>query len=241
MDSKLLFNLVFKKYNILQLNLLFTVYYPVTATKRFMNDPDINESLKRSIAFFDFDGTVTTKDTLIEFIRHSKGTAALASGFLVNLPSLIAFKLGLISNQRAKEKILRYFYEGMLLSDFENICRSFATEVIPYLLRPEAKNEFEKLQKRNFEIVIVSASPETWIKPWADKLHFGLIASKLEIVDGKITGRMAGTNCHGEEKVIRIRERFLLEEFQDIYTYGDSRADRPMLALGSKSFMKPFH
>jgi phosphatidylglycerophosphatase C len=206
-----------------------------------MNNPEIIDSLKKNIAFFDFDGTVTKKDTLIEFIRHSKGTAALTYGFFINMPTLIAFKLGLISNQLAKEKILRYFYKGISISDFEKICLSFAIEVIPDLVRSGARNEFLKLQKRNFDIVIVSASPETWIKPWTDRLHFGLIASKMEIIDGKITGKIAGTNCHGEEKVVRIKEKFLLEEFQEIYTYGDSAADKPMLRLGSRSFMKPFH
>ena len=47
----------------------------------------------KRVAVFDFDGTITRKDTLIEFIRFAKGSAALYWGLLLHLPWLILMKL----------------------------------------------------------------------------------------------------------------------------------------------------
>ena len=58
--------------------------------------------VKKGIAFFDFDGTITTKDTLLEFIKFSKGNLLFYAGFLLNLHFLVAYKLKIISNQAAK-------------------------------------------------------------------------------------------------------------------------------------------
>ncbi len=201
----------------------------------------MNETVvDKSIAFFDFDGTITAKDTLFEFIKFSKGNTALIAGIIYNIPFLVAYKIGLFSNQKAKEKILRYFFGNMKEKEFENHCQLFVTEAVPNLLRAKALDEIQLLLKKKVEIVIVSASPENWIRPWTDNMGFGLIASKLENIDGRITGRLVGNNCHGQEKVIRIKEKFHLEDYQDIYAYGDSKSDEPMLALANKAFMRPF-
>lgn len=54
---------------------------------------------------FDFDGTLTTKDTLIEFIRFSKGRVRLFLGFLLFSPLLILMKLHLYPNWKAKQRV----------------------------------------------------------------------------------------------------------------------------------------
>jgi phosphoserine phosphatase len=67
-----------------------------------------------------------------------------------------------------------------------------------------------------------------------------LIATKLQVKNGLITGKLQGENCKGKQKVICIRERWDLETYDQIYVYGDSPADRPMMALATRSFYKPF-
>ena len=68
----------------------------------------------KKIAFFDFDGTITTHDTLLEFIRFCKGSAGLYAGFLCKSPWIVAHKAKIISNQSAKEQVLRFFFRGKL-------------------------------------------------------------------------------------------------------------------------------
>jgi HAD superfamily hydrolase (TIGR01490 family) len=192
------------------------------------------------IAFFDFDGTITHKDTLLEFIRFAKGNIGFYSGFLLYSPALVAFKLKMISNQAAKQLILRHFFGNMSVTEFSKLCNDFAVKVVPGLVRYKALHELQELEQKNFRIVVVSASAENWVKLWAEKMGYDYIATRLETVSDSITGRITGSNCFGEEKVNRIKQQYNLSEYSEIYCYGDSDGDRPMLALGTKSFFKPF-
>lgn len=196
------------------------------------------------IAFFDFDGTITTKDTLLEFIKFSKGAPAFYTGFLLNSPWLVAYKLKIISNQRAKEAVLRYFYGRTPLKTFEETCARFAQERLPALIRERAAKEITQLQEKGYQIVIVSASPHYWISAWAATISATLIGTRLATTtrsgETRLTGKIEGKNCYGEEKVNRIRQQFNLDEYSSIYAYGDTSGDKPMLGLGHHSFMKPF-
>lgn len=194
----------------------------------------------KSIAFFDFDGTITTKDTLLEFIKFCKGKLNFYTGFLWNSPYLVAYKAGIITNQRAKEKVLAYFFKNMTVEEFSRLANQFTQTVLPGLIRPKALEEIALLQKQGTEIVIVSASPENWIKPWATKMGMELIATNLVTEQGKLTGIINGNNCYGEEKVNRIKQLYNLTSYEAIYAYGDSSGDRPMLALANKPFYQPF-
>jgi phosphatidylglycerophosphatase C len=196
--------------------------------------------VSQTIAFFDFDGTITTKDTLLEFIRHSRGKFRFYTGFAINSPWLIAMKLKLISNQKAKERILSWFFRGSDLTAFNQQCDHFAMEMLPGLIRPKALAEIETLRQRNATIVVVSASPENWIQPWAGSNSIQYIATRLEIKENKLTGKIQGRNCHGIEKVERINQTFQLSNYTTIYAYGDSSGDKPMLGLATNAFYKPF-
>lgn len=196
--------------------------------------------MSQRIAFFDFDGTITTKDTLLEFIKYNKGSFRFYLGFLLNSPWLFAYKVGLISNQAGKERILTWFFGNSLQENFVSLCGVFAADRLPALLRPKAVKEIESLQQKGFTVVIVSASPEDWIRPWAKLAGIDLLASRLEIKANRLTGKLTGLNCHGLEKVSRIREKYELSDYAEIYAYGDTGGDRPMLGLATTSFYKPF-
>jgi phosphatidylglycerophosphatase C len=196
--------------------------------------------VSQTIAFFDFDGTITTKDTLLEFIKFSKGSLRFYTGFALNSPWLIAMKLKIVSNQAAKERILSWFFRGSDLAAFQEQCDAFAANIMPGLVRKKALQEIELLRQKNATIVIVSASPENWIRPWARSNSLQYIATRLEEKENKLTGRIRDRNCHGQEKVSRIQESYLLAEFTSVYAYGDSSGDGPMLALAHTAFYKPF-
>jgi phosphatidylglycerophosphatase C len=196
--------------------------------------------VKKGIAFFDFDGTITTKDTLLEFIKYCKGTIPFYIGFMLNSPWLVAFKLKIISNQKAKERVLRYFFRDTTAEAFDEYCKRFALEKIPSLIRPGALEEIKKLQSEGVTIVIVSASPVNWVVRWAEKHHLLTIATILETKGGKLTGNIVDKNCHGEEKVNRIQKQYTLSDYETVYAYGDSGGDKPMLKLANHPYYKPF-
>jgi HAD superfamily hydrolase (TIGR01490 family) len=194
----------------------------------------------RKIAFFDFDGTITTKDTLLEFIKFLKGKAAFYTGFLIYAPWLLAYKMNFYSNDLVKQKILTYFFSGMPERIFQEKCDLFIKIRLPELIRPAALAEISKLKEMGFEIVVISASAGNWISNWTSSHAMKLISTKLEVKNGFLTGKIEGKNCHGEQKVACILEQWRLDEYQEIYAYGDSSGDKPMLALATKPFYKPF-
>lgn len=197
--------------------------------------------MKKEIALFDFDGTITTKDTLIEFIRFAKGPFRFYLGFILNLPYLIGYKLKFISNQTAKEKVLQFFFRDTPVQIFTEYCTDFSKNVLPKLIRPKAFEEIRRLKERNTIVVIVSASPENWVEAWARRLQLEVITTRLEVKNGMITGKIVGKNCHGKEKVNRITEKYKLNDYRIVAAYGDTNGDKPMLALAQKAYYKPFN
>lgn len=192
------------------------------------------------IAFFDFDGTITEKDSLLEIIKFRHGTFRFYTGMLVNSPLLVAMKAGVISNQKAKEIVLKWFFGKMTIDQFQQLADEFAATVIPSLIRPKAKSEIEKLKASGYEVVIVSASAENWLRSWCKAEGLSLLGTILETKEGRITGNIQGNNCYGVEKVWRVKEKYDLTQYQNILCYGDTKGDKPLLGLATISFYKPF-
>jgi len=196
--------------------------------------------VSRYIAFFDFDGTITSKDTLVELIRFQKGDLPFLVGCLLNAPWLIGYRLGIISNHTAKQKLLRFFFRKMAVDLFQQKCDEFALKILPQLVRPKAMKEIRKLREIGAAIVIVSASANNWIQAWSQAIGADLIATVLETKNGRMTGNIQGRNCHGKEKVKRINMAYDLTMYEERYVYADTTGDRPMMALGTHAFYKPF-
>ena len=81
---------------------------------------------------------------------------------------------------------------------------------------------------------------ECWLKPWCNENNLDLIATKLEIKNGIVTGNFLSKNCYGIEKANSVNEVYDLNDYDHIYAYGDSRGDKELLALADESFYKPF-
>ncbi|CAA6802164.1 MAG: Phosphoserine phosphatase (EC [uncultured Campylobacterales bacterium] len=194
----------------------------------------------KEIAFFDFDGTITKKDSFIQFIIFSVGVWRFLLGFFILLPILILYKIKLISNYKAKEYVLTYFFKNMRIEDFDKICKNFSEQKIDKMIRVKALKKLNYYKNLDYEVVIVSASIENYLIHWCEKNKLKLIATSIEVKNNLITGKLLSKNCYGKEKVVRIKKLYNLEDFHNIYAYGDSRGDREMLRLTNLSFYKPF-
>ena len=84
---------------------------------------------KRVVATFDFDGTITRKDTLLEFIKFVKGAPALYGGLLRYAPLLVAYKLGVYPNWKVKQKFFSHFFRQMPYDEFCRWGERFAGSV----------------------------------------------------------------------------------------------------------------
>ena len=191
----------------------------------------------KKIYAFDFDGTLTTKDTLIEFIRYAKGSMDLGLGFLRYAHLLVLMKLGLYPNYKAKQKVFAHFFKDTTLDDFNALCKAFAASS-SHLLRHNAIEAINQAIKEGSEVLIVSASIDNWVQPFFPQVK--VLGTQIEVIDGKLTGRFMTKNCYGQEKVNRILSLHPNRQEYHLTAYGDSRGDREMLAFADESYFKPF-
>jgi phosphatidylglycerophosphatase C len=192
------------------------------------------------IAFFDFDGTITTKDSLADFIQYAVGKSNYYVGLLTLSPLLIAYMLKFIPNHIAKEKLIAHFFKSRDARQFQKLAEQYSLERIDKIIRPKAIEKIRWHQNQGHQVVIVSASIESWLRAWCDKNNIELIATRLEVKGHKLTGKFATKNCYGLEKANRVKEAFELSLYDHIYAYGDSHGDKELLALAVESFYKPF-
>lgn len=200
--------------------------------------------MKKKIYCFDFDGTLTTSDTLLEFIKYAKGTSRFLMVFLKYSPLLVLMKLHLYPNWKAKQQIFAHLFAGMRIEKFDALCRGFAEES-QHLLRPKGIILMHEALVAGAQVIIVSASIDNWVRPFFDIRNLKgvqVLGTQIEVEDGKLTGNFKSNNCYGKEKVHRIAEA--LKPFErseyEIEAFGDSRGDKEMLAFADKGHFKPF-
>ena len=157
---------------------------------------------RKKIFLSDFDGTLTTSDTLLEFIRFACGTGMFLLGFLLHSPLLVLMKLRLYPNWKAKQRVFSFYFKGMPLSRFDELCRAFA-EKKRTLLRADMMERLRQAQAEGARALVVSASIDNWVRPFFDE-QVTVLGTQIEVVDGMLTGRFMTSNCYGEEKVRRV-------------------------------------
>nr|WP_313978296.1 HAD family hydrolase [uncultured Prevotella sp.] len=196
----------------------------------------------RKIYAFDFDGTLTTKDTLLEFIRFAKGSGQMFRGFLLFSPLLILMKLHLFPNWKVKQKIFSYFFKGMKIDDFNALCTRFA-ERNQHLLRPAGIEKVRQaIAEEHTTVLIISASIDNWVRPFFDEndKKIQVLGTQIETKEGRLTGQFTSKNCYGEEKVNRLTALYPHREAYYLIAFGDSRGDKELLAFADKAYYKPF-
>lgn len=188
----------------------------------------------KQVFAFDFDGTLTTRDTLIAFIRYACGTPRFLFGFLLHAPLLVLMKLRLYSNGKAKQRVFSWFFKGMPIETFDTLCQDFA-RTHRHLLRPQTVRILEQALAEGSEVLIVSASIDNWVQPFFPSVT--VLGTQVEVIDGCLTGRFLTPNCYGQEKVRRILAIHPDRSAYHLTAYGDSRGDRELLAFADDAHM----
>jgi phosphatidylglycerophosphatase C len=198
-----------------------------------MSGPSTSGS--RPLAAFDLDGTLTRRDTLRPFLLRAIGRNRTYMALVgCALPLAQAAALGGPHRDRAKVAVLEKTLGGLPMSELAEAAEAFADHVVAHSLRPEVRARIDWHRAQGHELVLVSASPELYVTPIGRRLGFDeVLATRLEVdAAGRLTGRLAGANCRGPEKVVRLRE-WRGHGLTVAYAYGDSAGDREMLALAA--------
>lgn len=196
---------------------------------------------KRIVAAFDFDGTITTKDTLLEFIKFSKGSFAFYTGFLLYFPILIAYKIKLYPNWKAKQRMFNHFFGGMKHSHFCLLGEQFA-DAVETMIRPKALEAIDEHLKNKNTIYIISASITEWVSPFCKKIGItNVLGTDIEVDDqGFLTGKFSSSNCYGQEKVNRLLEKEPERNTYTLFVYGDSKGDKKLIEFADRGWYNKF-
>ena len=202
---------------------------------------ELAEEDRRVVAVFDFDGTLTRRDSLLPFLWQVVGPARFVWNALVLLPTLLRYALGTLENGPAKERVLGQFLAGKPIGEIQAVAESFAAERIPSFLDPEAVRRLRWHQKQGHTTVLVTASPELYVRPWAEAEGFDkALGTRLETKEGVFTGQFATPNCYGPEKPRRLEAEGPDLRGAAVYAYGNSRGDRELLDMADQGFYQSF-
>ena len=186
---------------------------------------------ERVVAAFDFDGTITRRDTLLPFLRQYGTVNLIQAAFL----TFMARKPH-GWRESLKANTLRKIFAGKQLQNFEDDGKTYAS-TLPSLYRSDALSKVAYHRNAGHELVLITASLGCYARPAAEKLGFDhVIAVELTSHAGRLTGEMSGRNVRRSEKARRLRE-WLGSSDAEIWAYGNSRGDNELLEMADHPLM----
>jgi phosphatidylglycerophosphatase C len=198
------------------------------------------EDKMSDVAAFDFDGTITVRDTILPFVREVVGTRDFLRGLPAVLAAICAHPLSILDPTATKELLFTRYLRGRRIEDVCATGVRFARESLPRMIRAAAIDRLRWHQAKGHRCVIVTASPELYVAPWASSQGIETIGSQLEInAEGRLTGRHNGPVCYGAEKLHRLRAVVGRGGF-NLHAYGDSKGDAELLAAARYAHWRNF-
>lgn len=191
------------------------------------------------LALFDFDGTITNRDSMFHFLINIVGIWPVALSFLRLSPLILFAYLGLANRSKAKLRLVNACLGKISLVQLASLEKRFDDEmVLDKIVRPEALDRIEWHKAQCHEVVVVSASCNLWLESWCARHGVSLICTQLSFEKAKFV--YDGTNVNGAEKARLVLKQYPSLNFENTFCYGDSRGDMQMMSLGRYKYFKPF-
>lgn len=185
------------------------------------------------VAAFDFDGTLTRGGSVVPFLVATTSRRHVLAAACAVAPSLVR---GALAGGRAadsgKERLFERVLAGVDPGVVSTIGPDFARRHLEHRLRADVRSRLDWHRQRGDRVLVVSASPEVYVVPAGRLLGVdGVVATRLEVTDGALTGRYEGLNCRGPEKLRRVQQ--WIDDnggaTGKLWAYGNSRGDLRLL------------
>ncbi|MGE8684245.1 MAG: HAD-IB family hydrolase [Acinetobacter sp.] len=190
----------------------------------------------KALALFDFDGTLCNKDSFTGFIFYSLSKRHIVRQAIKILPWIQGYYLNLYPAHAMRPRLYAAMFSQANHEQILKHAKSYAEELMSDL-NPTLYTQLKKHQNQGHEVVLVSASVDLYLKPIAEKLGVRLICTETAFQNQKLTGRYQTMDCSGEQKKIRVLEQFNLQDYDQVYAYGNSEEDLAMFELATHHFM----
>lgn len=194
----------------------------------------------KKLYLFDFDGTLTYKDTMFLFLKYYNPTKFYLA-FAKHIPLFVLLKLKLADAEKVKKSFVSAILKGERLSKITQKSQDFFNKFHKEIIRPNAWDFINNIDPSQTESYIVTASLDIWVKPFADLFGMKLLATQAEFNDDLFTGNFVGKNCNGDEKRCRIEAEFKDKKYDKTIAFGDTDGDREMMAWADESQFEFFH
>ena len=194
----------------------------------------------KKLYFFDFDGTLTYKDTMFLYLKFYN-SAKFNFQFLKHVPLFILLKLKLASAEKVKKSFISSILKGQSKTKIVEKSQQFFEKHYPEIIRENAIEFIKNIDREHTESYLVTASLDIWVKPFAEKFKMNLLATRAEFKNDIFTGNFVGNNCNGGEKVHRIKEALQGKKFDKTIAFGDTSGDKEMLEWANESHFEFFH
>lgn len=189
---------------------------------------------------FDFDGTLTYKDTMFMYLKFYDPTKFRLQ-FLKHVPLFVLLKLRLAETEKVKKSFIGSILKGQTQEKIEKKSRQFFEAHYPKIVRENALDFIKNIDRENTQSLLVTASLDIWAKPFADAFRMKLLATRAEFKNGVFTGNFIGKNCNGNEKLDRIQTEIKHQKYDKIIAFGDTSGDKPMLKWANEGHYQFFH
>ena len=194
----------------------------------------------KKLYFFDFDGTLTYKDTMFLYLKFYN-SAKFNFQFVKHIPLFILLKLKLANAEKVKKSFISSILKGQSKTKIEEKSQQFFEKYYPEIIRENAIEFIKNIDREHTESYLVTASLDIWVKPFAEKFKMNLLATRAEFKNDIFTGNFVGNNCNGGEKVHRIKEAIQGKKFDKTIAFGDTSGDKEMLEWANESHFEFFH
>lgn len=196
---------------------------------------------KKTLVLFDFDGTITYKDSADVFYKflYKSQLTFIFKNYLLCFSLIILLKIKLISYLNLKKKRLLIHTSKIDTNNLLSISEKFKTTDLKKILKPSALDRIQWHKNQGHEIWIISASYDFILEKWAQEHQLNLITNKTTYINKKRI--LSNNDINFEEKLIQIKKTINLNEYVEIYAYGDSEGDKKMLEIATKKYYKYFN
>lgn len=201
-----------------------------------MNDPSPGV-----LSVFDFDGTLTHRDSFVPFLRFAFGRRTFARKMMrMVLPTLKCLRRKLTRDE-LKEVLISTFLTGVNAQWVKEKAEVYCAKNFEKMMRPRGLMAVAAELRSGAEVTLCSASPAIVLQPFAERLGVKLIGTQLEVVDGVLTGRINGHNCRCDQKIQRLEQVYGPLNQLHLRAWGDSRGDYELLTAARDYHWRHFH
>lgn len=194
----------------------------------------------KKLYLFDFDGTLTYKDTLFLYLKFYN-SRKFTFQFIKHIPLFVLLKMKLLEAEKVKKSFISGVLKGQSRTQIEKKSQEFFETYYPQIIRDNALDFIKNIDPEKTESYIVTASLDIWVQPFADHFKMKLLATQAEFKDHVFTGNFAAKNCNGPEKLHRIKEALAGKRYDKTIAFGDTAGDKEMMDWADESQFEFFH